>query len=277
MLKPYKPYFLIKVPKQTQSERRQKIGSLFIPPNFVWMRRNLQMGEIVGIGEGAAKYFPEAQIGHIAIVHHFIEGQAYNNESTNYLVDTDDTHNYYVVTAYDYEGRRNETYGVWDGTTIIPNKDFVFLEVETEETTDVPELVIESNMAGESSIIPNIPMMVSESGLIIPKPKKKTREELTLEMGANTERIKQLSNIRRMSADVEKEILRLEKENNQLSRLINKQEYLPFKIAFANPSFDATSGDTVYSLNIASHTKVEFMSKEYILTNVSYIAVRESI
>ena len=277
MLKPYKPYLLIKVPKSIQSERRQKIGSLFIPPSFVWMRRNLQMGEIVAIGESAAKYFPEAQIGHVAIVHHFVEGQAYNNESTNYLVDEDKTHNYYVVTAHEFEGRRNETYGVWDGHQIIPNKDFIFLEPEPEVTTDIPELVVESNLAGEGEFMPNMPMMVSSAGLLIPKEVKKTREQLTAAMGANTERIKQLSKISQMRPEVANEIHKLEHENNMLSKQVNKKEYIPFTVAYSHPSFIAQRGDVVYSYNIASKTEVEFMDKKYILTNSEYIGVLDSI
>jgi hypothetical protein len=277
MLKPFKPYFLIKVPKADQSERRQKIGSLFIPPNFVWMRRNLQCGEIVGIGASAAAYFPEAKVGHIAIVHHFMEGQAYGNESTSYLVDEDKTHNYYVVTAHEFNGQRNETYGIWDGTKIIPNKDFVFFSPEERPTTDIPELALESSLAGEGTIRPDIPMMVSAGGLLIPKPTKPTREQLTEKMKANTERIKQLSNITRMSPEFINEIHSLEKINNGISKQINATEYIPFKIAFSHPSFEAQRGDIVYALDKASLVTVEFMGHEYAVTGIHYVAARQLV
>jgi hypothetical protein len=269
-MKPYTPYFIIKVPKDQQRERREKIGSIFLPPNFVWMRRNMQCGEVVGIGSDAAAVFPEVNMGDILVVHHFAEGQATGStkNSSEYLVYSDDQYNHYLVTGMEFNGRRNETYAVWDGKTLIPHRDFLFVEIEKEPETD---LNIEVGLKGIGIFSPNIALTTTDSGLITTKKIKPSREKMTEMMQKNVARIQELSNNqRRMTTEVISEIKKLEMENNFISKEINKKRYDAFTLAYCNPEFGANPGDVVYCLNIAAQTKIEFMNKEYIVVNTQY-------
>ena len=277
---PRAPYFFIKINKGIQKDRKEKIGSLYVHPDYVFMKRNMQCGEIVAIGTKAHEYFPEAKVGDVLIMHHMIEAA-----EKSYIIDSDETFNYYMVQAFEFPGERNMTYGVWNETEIIPNKDYIFLESE-QLTTDLPDLEVQSNLAGEGSWKVNIPMTVSAGGLFVAKEVKRTREDLTVEMRANLTRIKQLSNSQsRMNREVIAEIKRLEGENAKLSKQISHKEYEPYKIAFINPEIqdeisdicgDRTDkGSIVYFLDIACQTKVEFLGKEYIVAENKYIGASE--
>lgn len=68
-----KPYILVRINKSAQTERKEKEGSIYLPQRHMGMTRNLQHGEVVQIGETAAKYHPEVQIGDTALFTHFIE------------------------------------------------------------------------------------------------------------------------------------------------------------------------------------------------------------
>lgn len=274
ILRPMPPYFYLRVPKIKQKERREKIGSLFLPPNFVWMKRNLQCGEILAIGVSAQKSFPEAKVGQIAIIYHGVEAQAYGEERmrAGYYIDEDETYIYYLATGINHEGRRNEVYAVWNGKNIIVHKDYVFLEVPKDDTAEI-NLELQSNLAGEGLLRPNMGFIKSSGGLILPKERKKSREELTIEMKENTDRIKQLSKTNRMNREVVEEIHKIERENNKLSAQINHKCYEPFIIAHCNKSFGSKPGTTAYCLNIAAQTIIEFMGKEFIVINSDYIAL----
>lgn len=269
-LLPYCPYFIIRVPKDQQRERREKIGRIMLPPNFVWMKRNMQCGEVVAIGQDAATSFPEATIGKMLIVHHIAEGQATGStkNSSEYFIDKDDDNNYYLVTGCEFNGRRNETYAIWDGDKIIPHRDFIFVEIEKEPENDVP---MQFNLDCGVTITPNMAFTTTQSGLVIPKTKRMSREKMTEIMQSNKLRIEQLSgNPSRMTREVIEEIQRLEYQSNMISKEINKKRYEPFTVAFCNPEFEANAGDVIYCLNIAAQTKIEFMDKEYIVVNTQY-------
>lgn len=277
---PRAPYFFIKINKNIQKDRKEKIGSLYVHPDYVFMKRNMQCGEIVAIGTKAHEYFPQAKVGDVLICHHFVEAS-----EKSYLIDSDDNFNYYMVQGMELPGERNTTYAVWNGTEIIPNKDYIFLESE-QVTTDLPDLEVQSNLSGEGSWKVTTPMTVSAGGLFIPKKVKKSREELTSIMQQNLTRIKQLSNSQsRMNREVIAEIKRLEVDNLILSKEINRKEYEPYKVSFINPDIqdeicDITGdrvdkGSTIYFLNIAAQTKVEFLGKEYIIAENKYIGAPE--
>src|ERR1700749_1621609 len=98
-LRPHKAYFLVKINKQEQKDRVEKTDSgIYLAPNYVWLTRCMQNAEIVAIGDFAHKSFPEARVGDTLIIHHFIEGD--DETPTEYLVDSDETYNYYVCSGY---------------------------------------------------------------------------------------------------------------------------------------------------------------------------------
>lgn len=264
-MKPSKNFFLVKCPISEEKERKDKIGSLYLNHRQIFMTRNLQYGEIVAIGSKAAEYFPEAQIGFTLLFHHYVQGKDIHESKENHLVDQDAAYNYYVVAAFPHNGKGYETYGVWTGTEFIPIKDFIFLEVEPPITNELsPDDYI--NQAIEQS----------DSGLFVFKEWKESREESTAKMRTIKQEVHNISKGKK-SHTVRHEIMRKEEEMAAMSAKINTDTYDPYTIVAINPEtnewFDrlATPGSTIYTLNKASQTTVEFKGKEYRMVPVKYI------
>lgn len=80
---------LVRIDKEAQRKKRETIAgtSLYRHIDYAFMQCNLQHGEIISIGENAAKLFPEAQIGDFAVFKHTVEGDPDIN-SSEHLVDT---------------------------------------------------------------------------------------------------------------------------------------------------------------------------------------------
>lgn len=256
------PYFIVKLSKNELKDRREKIGSLYMPPNYVFMTRECQASEIVAIGDEAHEYFPEAKIGDILIYHHFISGKTTDKKQVFHLIDEDDDFNYYTVNAFSLPGEKNLTYGIWNGDEILPNFDYIFLEPTQEEKTNE--------------------MVLSAYGLYLPKPIKKTREELREKMKKNMQTIQQLSPLINYSKEAKERVKSLEAENDEIVKEANKRKYEPFQVAAIHPlfnkyvlssfGFSADKGADVAMLNIATHTKIEFNKKEYIIAETQYCA-----
>jgi hypothetical protein len=273
------PFFLVKIPKKEQRERLEKIGSLYYPPEHVFMKRGMQCGEIVLIGKRAHEFFPEAKVGDILICHHFIEGKTHGNKQKFFAIDEDENWNYYCVTAFCHNGDRNNTFGVWNGERIIPSKDYVFFEIDEALTSDLPELTFE--VQGMPKIITNLPFQETESGLITTKTRKKTRLELIEKLHYNTREIRKWS--RWIPITPEKVIpliTRLEKENENISKEVNTVVYEPHILHAFNEQLkdtvhpDLKKGDRVYALSISCYMQVEFMGVEYIVSESKYVSLK---
>lgn len=273
------PFFLVKIPKKEQRERLEKIGSLYYPPEHVFMKRGMQCGEIIKIGTKAHEFFPEAKIGDILICHHFIEGKTHGNKQKFFMIDEDENWSYYCVTAFCHNGDRNNTYGIWDGKRIIPSKDYVFFSIDPTPVSDIPALIFEPK--GMARIITNIPMEVTPDGLVVPKYRKKTRSELMEKLAQNTAEIKKWSRWLPITPEkVTPLIIRLEKENEAISKEINTVVYEPHTLYAFNDELketvhpDLQSGDKVYVLSIATYMQVEFMGVEYIISESKYVSLK---
>lgn len=284
-LTPRPPYFLIKVGKKEQQEKREKIGSLYVPQTYVFMKRELQFGEIVAIGSEAQEYMPMASVGDCVLHHHLVSGKKTDNGHNFYLVDEDEDFNYYVVNAFEIPGERAMAYAVAIGEEIIPTPDYIFLEVpKTDGVEDFDKLEVGAN------------------GLVVRGERKKTREEWVAIMQKNKKRCEELANVIPSSPMEEirilqsperkerhdfavKEIKRLEAENIKISQLINKKKYEPYVVAAVNPEWseqhrrmfgDAINpGDTVYMLNIACQLTMDFAGAEFIVSETKYFGVSE--
>jgi hypothetical protein len=269
------PFFLIRIPKEAQRERLEKIGVLYFPPAFTFMKRGMQCGEIVMIGDAAHKYFPEAKVGDILINHHLSEGKTTDKKQKVYMIDEDDDWNYYVITGFCHNGERNMTFAVWDGEKIIPNKDYIFLEIEKAPESDMPDIDI--TMPGFGQVVTNIAFQKAKNGIVVPKARTKTREEISEKMKANVLQIKKLSRwLPIMRERVTPMILALERENEQLSKEINTIKCEFRTIAACNPEFmskyNVSIGDNIFTLNIACYMQVEFMNKEYVIAETKYLS-----
>lgn len=270
-LSPMPPFFLVKVARKT----RDTGGRIIVPDTIKFMAYNLQCGEIVGIGEFASQYFPEAKIGLTLIFHHFVEGEDEYDARTNHLVYQTDKFNYYIVTVTEYNGKMNETYGVWDGEKIIPNKDYIFLKLPEKEKSDIDF----DSFASETGLKVNIPMSVSESGLLIFKNWEDSRDVREEKQAELKKEVQELSKSGNHKLHIKQEILKREWEMEAISRDINKKEYIPFKVAYYNRSLllnieniKEIKDEDVYVLNIAAHTIVKFKNVEYIVAKSSYVA-----
>lgn len=277
------PFFVVKIPKKEQRERLEKIGVLYYPPEWVFMKRGMQCGEIVAIGSDAHSFFPEAKIGDILICHHFIEGKTMTTRHEKFfLIHNDDDWNYYCVTAFTYNGDRNNTFGVWDGNKIIPSKEYIFFDIDEAIPSDFTPEELTFDGGGNGKIIVNIPMARADGGLIIPKTRRKTRSELIEKSSNNMIEMKRLG--RWMGIAPEKAgpmLKRLERENEVLSKEINTRKYESHIVAAFNDKLlesvhpDIKNGDRVFVLNIATYMQIEFMGKEYIVSESKYVVMKD--
>lgn len=271
-------FIFVRVPKEEQRERLEKIGILYYPPAYAFMKRGMQCGEILAIGEDAKNHFPEARKGDTLLFHHFIEHKETKSKNKFFQIDEDKDYNYYAVTAMSHNGDRGLAYGLWDGEALVPNKEYIFLFPEPKPESDMEDF--EFNMGG-SLFKTNIAMKEAGAGIVVPKERKMSREEMTEKMKENMARVKKIAPFMRFRRDVVDEILKLESENTKLSKLINKTCYEPFEIAgvnefyqrFVYDSFGCLIGanDIIYLLNIASHMKIEFLGTEFIVAETKYI------
>lgn len=243
-------YFIVKIDKIKQTERREKIGMFYTHFNEIQMQRNMQNGEIVSIGEIAGNKLKEAKIGDILIFHHFVEGSDRDKSS---LIFSDEVFNYYNVTASEYNGRRNETYGVVSNGKIIPHPDFIFIEPEQKEVELDNEDYIEKHTKKEGS-------------LILFKDWKESRESKEEKAKTLMSEVKNMGNTKR--DDVRRALEDKQREAEKITSSLNKREYLPYKVHSFNPSM--TINENVYALNIASDLKVEFDGVEYTVINTKY-------
>jgi len=273
-LTPMPPYFLIKIGKEEQKEKKEKIGSLYFPAEYAYMTREVQFGEIIAIGEGAKDTMPMAEIGDYLLVHHFISGKKDGKGNCFYFIHEDDEFNYYAVNAFEIAGERPLAYAVAKGQEIIPTPDYIFLEQPVEEEG-----------------------FVEKDGLQVYKSKKKTRLEWREVMKANMERCSQLARnlvdnqreFDRSNKEVVKyaddEIKRLTEENKRIAADLNKRKYEPYKIAAINHDYNnyiaevfgrkLEVGENIMVLSMACNTIIDFSGTEFIVAQTSYVGCPE--
>lgn len=280
-LTPMPPYFLIKIGKEEQQEKKEKIGNLYFPTEFAYMTREVQFGEIISIGESgdasvksAKDVMHMASIGDYLLVHHFISGKKDGKGNCFYFIGEDKDFNYYAVNGFEVDGEKCLAYALAQGTTIIPTPDYVFLEIEKEEEG-----------------------FVQVGDIHLYRTKKKGRLELREVMKANMARCTQLARniadnqreFERSNKEVMKyaddEIKRLTAENKQISSDLNKRKYAPYKLAAINPDYNdyiaetfgrkLEIGENIMMLTMACETVIDFSGTEFIVAQTSYIGCPE--
>lgn len=121
-MKAHKQFFIVKIDKKAQQAKREKTSSgIYLSQQFLFMKYNLQHGEIVSIGERATQDFPDAKIGDTLFFSHIVESQEWR-----ILKETDD---------FEWRGvdvlSGTEVLGVYSDK-FIPNKNFIFMEQHQE-------------------------------------------------------------------------------------------------------------------------------------------------
>lgn len=239
-MKALNPFFIIKVPKQEEESKREKEGNLYLHPSFVWMTKNTQCGIIEDISPEAHNQLPEANVGDILIVHHFAQGShSILERDKKYLVFEDETYNYYKISSKELPGINNQCYGVYNGKTIIPHKDFAFLQ----------------------------PLPKEES----PYGFSQTTDDILEKIQSIKNEIEYLSK-GAQSQDKYDHLMKRQNEMAKLSSGLHKKQYIPFKVAYSNPSLKIDSGNIVFALNIAGNTEVSFLENSYRIVEKKYIA-----
>lgn len=271
-IRPMPPYILIRIARKQQEEKKGKIGSIIIPETQRFLMYNMQAGEIMAIGHKAAKFFPEMRVGQTLLCHHFVEAEGEESAREDHLIDQDDTYNYYVVTCFDFYRKGNETYGVWDGEKIIPNKEYIFLEPPVKDDPKSPDEYINSALSK------------TQSGLLVFSNWSESRESKTEKMQRLKAEIESLSKSGISQSHIKRGIEEKEAELNRMSLDVNSKSYHPYVIAAFNsqlkenfhPNADIAVGKIIYVLNIAAQTEIDFNDKKYIVAKTSYIGGVES-
>jgi hypothetical protein len=255
---------MIKIERALQEEKKNKLGSIIIPETQRFLMYNMQGGEITAIGSKAKEHFPELEIGHTLLCHHFVEGEGEQSAREDHLIHQDETYNYYVVTCFDFHRKSNETYGIWDGEKIIPNKDYIFLEVPTKDTPNTPDEYI------------NSAIKQTQGGILTFTNWTESRETKAEKMQRLKNEIQELSKSGAQKPHIAQGIKVKENELEQLSLNINNKSFQQYIVAAFNPDLkndlpNIEIGGSVYVLNIAAQTEIDFMDYKYNVVKTSYI------
>lgn len=261
---PMPSYIMIKIERALQEKKKNKLGSIIIPETQRFLMYNMQGGEIVAIGSKAKEYFPELEIGHTLLCHHFVEDEGEQSAREDHLIRQDETYNYYVVTCFDFHRKSNETYGIWDGEKIIPNKDYIFLELPTKQEPNTPDEYI------------NSALKQTQGGILTFTNWTESRETKAEKMQRLKTEIQELSKSGAQKPHIAQGIKVKEQELEQLSLDINNKSYQQYTVAAFNPDLKNNFphlevGNSIYVLNIAAQTEIDFMGKKYIVTKINYI------
>lgn len=231
------PNFIVRVPKEEEKKRREMDGNLYLHPNFVWLTRNTQYGFIESISEEAKKQMPDAIIGDMLLMHHFVQrSNETKGDNDKFLAMEDLENKYYKVGSKEIPGQNNMSYGIYRDGIIIPHPQYVFLEKEID----------------------------NKDGWY------QSNDEVYAKLADIKSKIEYLSKTR-MTSDIAMEIKKREAEMMKINLSLQTKEYLPYKIAFANKSLGIENGTTIFVLNIATQTCIEVMGREYRIAETKYI------
>ncbi len=257
-LLPAPNYIIVRINKINQRNKKEKIGILHIVTDSKNEARNMQCGEVAGVGANVHDIFPQLKMGHLAILHWMVESIQKDNK-----IFEDETYNYYAATVSEHNGKANETYGIWDGESIIPNPAYIFLEKPHVPKRGLsPEEYIEKATKK------------TDSGLFLFEEWTETRTDKEEKMAKINAEIQSLAKTKR-NDQLMKGIQSKEEELAKLSNEVNKQCIEFFKVAAINPDMNEEIqysfgrkvhiGERVAALNAACKTTVEFNDVEYIV------------
>lgn len=135
---------IVRINKELQTQKREKIGSIFIPDQLMDFTNNLQFGEVIAVGSMAKKNIPDIEVGDIAIFDHAVEFKVVNKntEKTKDQMEVD-THFLYAEDGTGDEIRHlhvcedvleNQLFGIFKNNSFIPYKNYAFCYKEYKQT-----------------------------------------------------------------------------------------------------------------------------------------------
>lgn len=145
-------FILIKIDKAKQKTLQEKVGNIYISPKYLYMKFNLQYGEVMQIGERAAKVFPDMKVGNTAIFRHTIESDdwrlMHKEFNPKYPGDYSMRDEYRIVDTSSINGREIlgyiNSYGTW-----IANDLYIYVnaDVKPVETQYFTSLLLSTDGA----------------------------------------------------------------------------------------------------------------------------------
>lgn len=275
-------FFLVKINKEDQKNFKERIKGItypfFMPIASIHNTKNMEHGEIVQIGEsmrgtdqwteykkGNGIYgWEKCEVGHTLIFHHTIESPRSSKSKDfhyyPYFIFEDETYNYYAV---DYINVR----GFYDGLTITPHPDFVFLKnIPAFPNNDEVDKVTGNKIRKTSG------------GIFLVTDWEDSAQDLAQRSQKIKEQIESLAKSTR-TPQIQKRLEELELERQNLNRKAQKNKMLPYRVAYSNRRVDRNFGqkivedDVLFCFNKACLYISNFQPKEYsyILCPVEHI------
>lgn len=255
--------FMVRIDKEKQKAAKEKLSSdspFFIPVGSIHNSRNMEHGEIVQIGSRINIYgWDSIKVGDTLIFHYSIETPQEKSGKRFFLYE-DQYHNYYAVDIPNVRGYYN-------GTTIIPHPDFVFLKnIPAFENQDE----IDSSTGNK--------VKKSDGGIFMVTNWNDSPQDIAQRSQKIKERIESLTKSKR-TPEIQNELERLEAERQTLNRKAQKHEFLPYRVAWANKKLERDFGvpvgpdDILYTYNKAALYLCNFQleSYKYIIALVDHV------
>lgn len=236
-MRPNKQYFIVEINLQEQEDRKILIPGteIKIADTAQDFKYYLQMAPIIAIGEMAAKYMPEAEIGDYLIFHHVVEFDEWrliNRRVTSNLpyniAEKKDVYLQILVKA-----DIDDVFGIQKANTleIIPSHEHVWCEELKEQSSFEVEVIAED---GTKKTILALATDNEESLRLRLEELQKQAEFLATGSMQNKE-----------------QMMKLKTEQESITRELNKPRAQPLKISHINKAtadrLDAKVGDTVIS------------------------------
>lgn len=244
--------FLVKINKEKQRAFKERISEdspFFMPLGFVHNSRNLECGEIVQIGEnmlgtdqwleyrkGHGIYgWEKCKVGDTLIFHWSIESPVgttgKDRHYYKYFVYEDEVFNYFVV---DYSNVR----GFYDGITVTPSPDFVFLK-------NIPAYPNEDEVDG----ITGNKVKKSEGGIFVVTSWENSAQDIAQKSQKIQEHIESLTKSKR-TPEIQIELEKMENERQHMNRKAQQKKMLPYLLAYSNRRVDRDFGQKVVENSI---------------------------
>lgn len=253
-------YFLVRIDKKKQEYLKTHVSQnslIYVPLGSVHQSRNMEHGILCQIGDKMKDIygFENLRVGHILLFHWQIERVSGKPQDKQYFVYEDETYSYYVV---DEDNVR----GYFDGEKIVPHPNFVFLK-------NIPAFESE----GEYDENLNAYLKDTGNGLVVFSDWNKSPQRYSERVTNIKNQIAGLIKSTR-TPEIQSKLEELEKEKQQINKELQKNKYLPYKLAYCNKKMDTDCGiklkedDIIYAFNKAALYITNFQNKEY-----SYIIV----
>lgn len=229
-----KQYILVKIDAQLQKEKRNRMGKLLLPPDFLYMAHNLQFGEILDIGSLAWLQFPFAEIGDLALFNHKVEGSI---DDPNYevLIDVDSEGNEYRLVDGSNKNMNYEVLGILKGNgELIPSEHYMIIDNRmslTKPPVKSSGMLLNSEEAveyDEETILQILDQLKSEE-----RPLRETFDTATEEEKRH----------------IFNDYLRIDKERERFTRMLSENNMVYSQVLFVNPKttqlFNIIPGDKI--------------------------------